>query len=98
MNSGSLGNGISIGIGRALGARLDGKSYRVFVMVGDGELQEGMNWEALMAAAHFKLKNLIVIIDYNNLQVDGSVDEIMDIAPLKQKITAFVASLRGGRP
>ncbi len=89
MNSGSLGNGISIGIGRALGARLDGKSYRVFVMVGDGELQEGMNWEALMAAAHFKLKNLIVIIDYNNLQVDGSVDEIMDIAPLKQKITAF---------
>lgn len=89
MTSGSLGNGLSIGVGMALGAKLDGLDYRVFVMVGDGELQEGMVWEALMAGAKYKLDNLYLIIDYNHLQVDGTVEEIMDIAPLGAKLEAF---------
>ncbi len=89
MTSGSLGNGLSIGVGMALGAKLDGLDYRVFVMMGDGELQEGMVWEALMAGAKYKLDNLYLIIDYNHLQVDGTVEEIMDIAPLRAKLEAF---------
>jgi len=89
MVSGSLGNGPSLGIGMALGAKLDQKDYRVFVMVGDGEMQEGMIWEALMAGAQFKLDNLYLIVDYNHLQVDGTVEQIMNIAPLKDKLEAF---------
>lgn len=89
MTSGSLGNGLSVGLGMALGAKLDRADYRVFVMVGDGELQEGMQWEAMMAATKYKLDNLYLLIDYNHLQVDGTVEEIMDIAPLRPKLEAF---------
>lgn len=89
MTSGSLGNGISIGGGMALAARLDGRRYRVFVMVGDGEMQEGMNWEALQAGAKLRLGNLCVIVDKNRLQVDGPVAEIMPIDPLPDKLRDF---------
>ena len=71
MSTGSLGMGISAGIGMALGARLGRRDFRVYVLVGDGELQEGQNWEALMAAAKFSLANLTVIIDQNGVQLDG---------------------------
>lgn len=89
MVSGSLGNGLSLGIGMALGGKLDGEDYRVFIMMGDGELQEGMVWEALMAGSKYRLDNLYLFIDYNHLQVDGTVEEIMDIAPLRPKLEAF---------
>ncbi|MCL6549344.1 MAG: transketolase [Alicyclobacillus sp.] len=89
MTSGSLGNGLSIGAGMAVAARLDGRTYRVFVMVGDGEMQEGMIWEALMAAAHFRLGNLCLIVDKNRLQVDGPVETIMSIDPLPEKLRSF---------
>lgn len=89
MTSGSLGNGLSIGVGMALGAKLDHKDYRVFVLVGDGEMQEGMIWEALMAGVKFHLDNLCLIIDYNHLQVDGRVEEVMDITPLRPKLEGF---------
>lgn len=89
MTSGSLGMGISIGAGMALGAKLDGRRFRVFVMTGDGEMQEGSIWEALMAAPHFRLDNLCVIIDKNGLQVDGTVDQIMPIDSLDKKLEAF---------
>ncbi|MGE5607514.1 MAG: transketolase, partial [Bacteroidota bacterium] len=89
MTSGSLGNGLSIGIGMAIGAKLDKLDYRVFVMVGDGEMQEGMIWEALMAGAKYQLDNLFLIIDFNHLQVDGTMEEIMDINPLRPKLEAF---------
>jgi transketolase len=89
MTSGSLGNGLGIGLGMALGARLLGKKFRVFVMVGDGELQEGSNWEAMMAASHFKADNLCMIIDYNHLQVDGTIEQIMNPAPIKEKVQDF---------
>jgi transketolase len=89
MTSGSLGNGLSIGIGMALDAKMDQKDYRVFVMMGDGEMEEGMVWEALMAGAKFGLDNLYLIIDYNHLQVDGRVEQIMDIAPLRPKLEDF---------
>jgi transketolase len=89
MTSGSLGNGLSIGIGMALGAKMDQRDYRVFVMMGDGEMEEGMVWEALMAGAKFALDNLYLIIDYNHLQVDGTVEQIMDIAPLRPKLEDF---------
>ncbi|MGE5550424.1 MAG: transketolase [Bacteroidota bacterium] len=89
MTSGSLGNGPAVGGGMALAARLDGRTYRVFVIVGDGELQEGMIWESFMAAAHLKLGNLCVIVDKNLLQVDGTVAEVMSIDPLPAKIRDF---------
>ena len=89
MTSGSLGNGLSIGAGMALGARLDGRTYRVFVMVGDGEMQEGMIWEALMSSAHLQLGNLCLIVDKNGLQVDGPVAEIVSIDPLPEKLRDF---------
>ena len=89
MTSGSLGNGPSIALGMGLAARIDGLSYRVFVMVGDGELQEGMIWEALMAIPHFKAGNVVLIIDKNGLQVDGPVSEIMEVEPIVEKLRAF---------
>lgn len=82
MTSGSLGQGLSAGLGIALAAKLDRKSYRVFVMLGCGELQEGQVWEAAMAASHFRADNLTVIIDYNNRQVDGVTNEIMSVEPI----------------
>ncbi len=88
-STGSLGNGITQAVGIALAARVLKKRYRVFCIMGDGELQEGVVWEAFMSAAHYKLSNLIVIIDYNGLQIDGKVMDVMGVAPLKDKLEAF---------
>jgi transketolase len=89
MTTGSLGNGLGIGVGMAKAAKIDQKDYRVYVAVGDGEVQEGAIWEAAMSAAHYKLDNLVVIVDKNNLQVDGFVSEIMAIDPIDEKFKAF---------
>jgi len=89
ITTGSLGQGLSAGVGMALGLRLDKKDARVYVIVGDGELNEGQVWEAAMAAAKFGLDNLTAIVDYNNLQLDGYCDEIMPIEPLADKWRAF---------
>jgi transketolase len=88
-NTGSLGQGISIGIGMALAAKLDKKDWHTFVMVGDGEIQEGQNWEAAMFAPFHKLDNLTVIVDYNHQQLDGFLKDILDPAPLAAKFEAF---------
>lgn len=88
-SSGSLGQGLSIANGLALAAKLDRKNYRVYCLMGDGELQEGQVWEAAMTAAHYKLDNVCAIVDYNNLQIDGKVSEVKDIAPLAQKWQSF---------
>lgn len=87
--TGSLGQGLSIGCGMAIALKLDKNPAHVFVLTGDGELQEGQCWEALMHAPHRKLDNLTVIIDRNNLQIDGPVDKIKDINPLDAKLKAF---------
>jgi transketolase len=89
MSTGSLGHGLSVGNGMALAGRLDGKDYRVYVMMGDGEQQEGSVWEAAMTGAHYKLENVCGIIDYNHLETEGTVEEVMDIAPLAEKWRAF---------
>jgi len=88
-STGSLGQGISIGIGMALAARMDRKDYRVYVMTGDGELDEGQVWEAAMYAGNRGLDNLTVIIDHNQAQQDGWVKDVMDLAPLGEKWKAF---------
>ncbi|WP_025209040.1 transketolase [Hippea sp. KM1] len=88
-STGSLGNGISQAVGMALAAKVLKKRYKVFCVMGDGELQEGIVWEAFMAANHYKLSNLVVIIDYNGLQIDGACNQVMNINPLKDKLEAF---------
>lgn len=88
-SSGSLGMGLAVGNGIALSARLDKRDFRVFAMLGDGELQEGNVWEAVMAAGHYKLNNLIAIVDSNNLQIDGKVSDIMGVEPIVEKFAAF---------
>lgn len=87
--SGSLGNGLSIGLGMSLAIRVKGRPGRVYVMLGCGELDEGMVWEAAMSAAKFKLDNLLAIIDYNRLQIDGTNDEILPLEPLEDKWRSF---------
>ncbi|MBI2906128.1 MAG: transketolase [Chloroflexi bacterium] len=89
MSTGSLGQGLSFGIGAALAGRLDKRDYRVYVLLGDGECDEGQVWEAAMAAAHFKLDNLIAIVDRNELQLDGCTADIMDLEPFAAKWRAF---------
>lgn len=89
MSSGSLGLGLSAGLGMALAARHTGHAYRVFVICGDGELQEGQNWEAMMAAAKFKPGNLTMILDRNRVQLDGTEDEVMPMGDVNAKIAAF---------
>ncbi len=89
MSSGSLGQGISAACGMALAAKKTGASYRVYTALGDGEIEEGQVWEALMFAAHYKLDNLCVIVDYNGLQIDGPVAEVMNSAPIAEKAKAF---------
>ncbi len=89
MSTGSLGQGLSAAIGMALGAKLDGKSYRVYAVMGDGEIEEGQIWEAAMAASKFRLDNLVGIVDVNGLQIDGTTAEIMPSAPLREKWAAF---------
>ena len=89
MSSGSLGQGISAAVGMALGAKLGGKDFRVYTLLGDGEIQEGQVWEAAMFAAHRGLDNLVVIVDNNNLQIDGAIDEVCSPYPIDKKFEAF---------
>ena len=89
MSSGSLGQGISAAVGMAIAAKLSGASYRVYTLLGDGEIQEGQVWEAAMLAAHWKLDNLLVIVDNNNLQIDGPVDKVNSPYPIDKKFEAF---------
>jgi transketolase len=88
-STGSLGQGLSIGIGQALAARLDGHDSRIYVLLGDGELQEGQVWEAVMAARRFGLDNLIALVDENGYQQTGSTAEIMDLRPISSKFESF---------
>ncbi len=88
-NTGALGHGLSICVGLALAARLDGRSHRVFTLLGDGELAEGSNWEAAMAASHYALTNLTAIVDYNTLQITGRTREVLSHEPLDAKFAAF---------
>nr|MBQ8244933.1 transketolase [Oscillospiraceae bacterium] len=89
MSTGSLGQGISVAVGMALGLKHQGKSPRVYTLLGDGEIQEGQVWEACMAAAHYKLDNLVVIVDNNGLQIDGKVSDVMSPYPIVDKLVAF---------
>lgn len=89
MNTGALGHGLPIAVGMALAAKRDQKSYRVFCLMGDGEQAEGSNWEAAMAGAHYKLDNLVGIIDRNRLQISGTTEEVMGLEPLEDKWAAF---------
>ncbi len=89
MTTGSLGNGLAAGLGMALGGRMDGAGFRVYVMLGEGDLQEGCTWEAAMMAGHHRLSNLTAILDYNRAQVDGLVSEIVDPEPVAGKWLAF---------
>lgn len=88
-STGSLGQGLSVGIGMALGARLDGSPARTYVIFGDGEIQEGQVWEAAMFAPFHKMDNIVCIVDYNHIQLDGFVKDIMDLEPLVDKWKAF---------
>ena len=89
MSTGSLGQGISVAVGMALGAKHQGKDFRVYTLLGDGEIQEGQVWEACMAAAHYNLDNLVVIVDNNGLQIDGNVADVMSPYPIFDKLVAF---------
>ena len=89
MNSGSLGHGLSVAIGMALAGKMDKRDYRVYVVMGDGELAEGSVWEGAMAGGHYKLDNLTIIIDNNGLQIDGTNDEVMSLGDLPAKLRAF---------
>ena len=89
MSSGSLGQGISAAVGMALSAKLSGDDYRVYTLLGDGEIQEGQIWEAAMWAGFKKLDNLVVVVDNNNLQIDGTVDEVCSPYPIDKKFEAF---------
>ena len=88
-STGSLGNGIAQAVGMALSASVLGRSYRVFCVIGDGEMQEGIVYEALMAASHYGLSNLVVIVDNNGLQIDGACKDVMNIYPIEEKFKAF---------
>ena len=87
--SGSLGQGLSVALGMSLAGKIDHNDYRVYVLLGDGEIQEGNIWEAAMAASHYKCDNLCAILDYNGFQIDGKVKEIMNLEPLVAKWQAF---------
>lgn len=89
MSTGSLGQGLSAANGMALAAKLDGRDYRVYALLGDGETQEGMVWEAAMAAVHYKLDNVTAFLDHNGLQIDGPVREVMSVEPMAEKWKAF---------
>jgi transketolase len=89
VNTGALGHGLSVGVGLALSAKLSGRSFRVFVLLGDGELQEGSNWEAAMSGAHFRLDNLVAIVDRNTLQLADRTEKIMALEPLDKKLQSF---------
>ena len=89
MSSGSLGQGVSAAVGMALGGKMDGRGYRVYTVLGDGEIQEGQVWEAAMFAGHHKLDNLCVIVDNNGLQSDGDVADVCSPYPIDKKFEAF---------
>ena len=89
MSTGSLGQGISAAVGMALAGNIDNKSYRVYSILGDGELEEGQVWEAAMAASHYKLGNLTAFVDFNGLQIDGKVEDVMNSTPVAEKFEAF---------
>lgn len=88
-STGSLGHGLPMAVGLALGAKIQQKDYRTYVILGDGEMNEGSNWEALMSAAHHKLNNLTIIIDRNRMMIDGPTEEVMALEPLADKLAAF---------
>jgi len=88
-STGSLGQGISWAVGMGLAAKMDAAAYRVFALLGDGELEEGMVWEAVMAAAHYHLDNLVIIVDNNGLQIDGPITKVMSPEPIADKFRAF---------
>ena len=89
MSTGSLGQGISVAVGMALAAKHTGKSNRVYALLGDGEIQEGQVWEACMAAAHYKLDNMCIVVDNNGLQIDGNIADVMSPYPIVDKLVAF---------
>ncbi|HEX3031788.1 MAG TPA: transketolase [Bacillota bacterium] len=89
MSTGSLGQGLSAANGMALAGKLDGRTYRVYALLGDGELQEGQVWEAAMLAAHYQLDNLVAFVDHNHLQIDGNVEKVMSPEPVAEKWRAF---------
>ena len=93
-NTGGLGHGLAFSVGVALAGRIDQAAYRVFTLLGDGELAEGSNWESIMAAAHYQLDNLCVIIDRNALQLTGKTEEMCGLEPLAQKLEAFGSEVR----
>lgn len=89
MSTGSLGQGVSAAVGMALAGKVDNAPYRVYALLGDGELEEGQVWEAAMAGAHYKLDNLTIFIDFNGLQIDGDITEVMNPSPIDKKFEAF---------
>ena len=89
MTSGSLGQGLSVANGMALAGKLDKKDYRVYCILGDGEIEEGQIWEAAMTSSHYKLDNLCVIVDNNNLQIDGKISDVMSPYPIDKKFESF---------
>jgi transketolase len=93
-NTGALGHGLAVAVGIALAGKMNRRDYRVFAMLGDGELAEGSNWEAAMTAAHYRLDNLIAIVDRNGLQITGSTEDICQLAPLDEKFEAFGFAVR----
>ena len=98
MSTGSLGQGFSVSVGMALANKLDNKEGRVYAILGDGELQEGIVWEAAMSASHYHLDNLCAVVDWNGLQIDGKNDDVMTVRPIEDKFKAFgfnVISING---
>ena len=89
MSTGSLGQGFSVACGMAMAAKLDNAPWNVYALLGDGEVQEGIIWEAAMSAAHYKLDNMIAFLDYNGLQIDGEVESVMGISPIEEKFKTF---------
>ena len=89
MSTGSLGQGLSAAVGMAICGKLDNKNYRVYAILGDGEIEEGQIWEAVMSASHYKLSNLCVIVDNNNLQIDGEIKDVMNSYPIDKKFESF---------
>jgi transketolase len=89
MTTGSLGQGISAAVGMALGGKISNEGFTVYAILGDGELQEGQVWEAAMSASHFKLDNLVAVVDNNNLQIDGAVSDVMSVYPITDKFKSF---------
>ena len=89
MSTGSLGQGFSAACGMAMGSKLDNAPWNVYALLGDGEIQEGIVWEATMSAAHYKLDNLIVFLDYNGLQIDGNIESVMNVNPIESKFKSF---------